>query len=36
VFKVAFERWIDQDNERPFRDLVTESLAELKVVAAGG
>jgi AcrR family transcriptional regulator len=35
VFKVAFERWIDSGNERAFADLVTDSIAQLKAVAAG-
>jgi hypothetical protein len=36
VFKIAFERWIADQNERGFADLVHESLAALKAVAAGG
>jgi AcrR family transcriptional regulator len=35
VFKVAFERWIDPANQRPFADLARESLDQLKAVAAG-
>ena len=37
VFKVAFERWIDETNTRGFADLVHDSFAELKSVttAAG-
>jgi AcrR family transcriptional regulator len=35
VFKVAFERWIVPGNERAFADLVTDSMAELRTVAAG-
>ena len=35
VFKVAFGRWISDTDERDFVDLVHESLAELKSVAAG-
>jgi AcrR family transcriptional regulator len=36
VLKSAFERWIDEDNERDFRQLVRESLDELQAVTAGG
>jgi AcrR family transcriptional regulator len=36
VFKSAFERWIDKDNRRDFRELVRASLDELKAVTAGG
>jgi AcrR family transcriptional regulator len=35
VFKVAFERWIDAANQRPFVDVARESLDQLKAVAAG-
>ena len=35
VFKVAFERWIDESNERSYTELVADSLAELKAVTAG-
>jgi AcrR family transcriptional regulator len=35
ILKSAFERWIDEDN-RDFRQLVRESVEELKAVAAGG
>ena len=35
VFKVAFERWIDEANHRDFGQLVQESLQELKAVTAG-
>jgi AcrR family transcriptional regulator len=35
VFKVAFERWIEEGNELSFADLVIDSIAELKAVAAG-
>ncbi|MGW7253618.1 helix-turn-helix domain-containing protein [Streptomyces sp. NPDC054834] len=35
VFKIAFERWIDADNERDLGHLVRESLDELKAVTAG-
>jgi len=36
VFKIAFERWIDDRNTRGFADLIEESLAALRAVAAGG
>lgn len=36
VFKVAFERWIAEGEERAISELVRESLAELKAVASGG
>ena len=36
VFRTAFERWIDETDDRDFPQLVTESLDELKAVAAGG
>ncbi|QHA08752.1 TetR family transcriptional regulator [Streptomyces broussonetiae] len=35
VFKIAFERWIVHGEERTLRDLVRDSLAELKAVASG-
>ncbi len=35
VFKITFERWVDKDNRRNFRQLVRESLLELKAVTAG-
>jgi AcrR family transcriptional regulator len=35
VFKIAFERWINQTNERDFPQLIRESLDELKAVTAG-
>ncbi|MER6566125.1 helix-turn-helix domain-containing protein [Streptomyces sp. NPDC001093] len=35
VFKVAFERWIAPGEERAMRQLIRESLAELKAVASG-
>jgi AcrR family transcriptional regulator len=34
VFRLAFERWIDQANERDFRTLVRESLDELTALTA--
>jgi len=30
VFKVSFERWLDDPADRPLRDLIGESLAELR------
>ncbi|MFF4399700.1 helix-turn-helix domain-containing protein [Streptomyces sp. NPDC001480] len=35
VFKIAFQRWIDADDERDLGHLVRESLDELKTVTAG-
>lgn len=35
VFKVAFERWIAPGEERPMRQLIRESLTELKAVTSG-
>ncbi len=35
VFKIAFQRWVDETNHRGFGELVRESLAELKAVTAG-
>ncbi len=34
VFKVAFERWIDETNQRDFRELVQTVLDELRAVTA--
>lgn len=34
MFKVAFERWIAPGEERPMRQLIRESLTELKAVAS--
>jgi AcrR family transcriptional regulator len=36
VFKIAFERWVYEGNQREFGELIHESLAELKAVTAGG
>ncbi|WP_274918521.1 TetR/AcrR family transcriptional regulator [Streptomyces sp. WZ-12] len=36
VFKVAFERWIGEGEDREFPDLIRELLEELKAVTAGG
>jgi len=35
VFHVAFRRWVVAENSRTFQDIMTESLATLKAVAAG-
>jgi AcrR family transcriptional regulator len=35
VFRVGFERWIEDGNERPLPELMRESLDELKLLAAG-
>jgi AcrR family transcriptional regulator len=35
VFKVTFQRWIDDIHDRDFAQLVRESLAELRAVTAG-
>ncbi len=35
VFKIAFERWIDERNQQDFGQLILESLGELKAVTAG-
>jgi AcrR family transcriptional regulator len=34
VFKTAFERWIDEGNERRFDDHVREALSEVRALAA--
>jgi AcrR family transcriptional regulator len=34
VFRTAFERWIDETDDRDFRQLVRESLHQLKLLAA--
>ena len=34
VFKVAFDRWVDANNELGWSELVRGSLAELKVLVA--
>jgi AcrR family transcriptional regulator len=33
VFKTAFERWIDETNDRDFPQLIRDSLAEVKALA---
>jgi AcrR family transcriptional regulator len=35
VFKIAFERWIDESNRRDLSHLIRESLDELKTMTAG-
>jgi AcrR family transcriptional regulator len=35
VFKVAFERWINETNQQDLQQLIQESLDELKAVTAG-
>ncbi|MEU5299379.1 TetR family transcriptional regulator [Streptomyces noursei] len=35
VFKIAFERWVEQSDDQDFAHLIRESLAELKAVATG-
>ncbi|MCV7101330.1 TetR family transcriptional regulator [Mycobacterium palustre] len=35
VFKIAFDRWVDDVNERTLAQLIDESLGELKALAAG-
>jgi AcrR family transcriptional regulator len=35
VFKVAFECWVDESNQRDLPQVIRESLAELKAVTAG-
>jgi AcrR family transcriptional regulator len=35
VFKVAFERWVEESNRRDLSELMRESLDELKAVTAG-
>ncbi|MET7299108.1 TetR family transcriptional regulator [Embleya sp. NPDC005575] len=36
VFKIAFDCWIEESGERDLAEVIRESLAELKVVTAGG
>ena len=35
VFRIAFDRWIEDTNDRDFAQLVRESLDQLKAVSAG-
>ena len=34
VFRVAFERWVEPGNQRPLRQLIRESLEEMRAVTA--
>jgi hypothetical protein len=34
VFHVGFAEWIDEDNTRPFAEIITAALAALKAVAS--
>jgi AcrR family transcriptional regulator len=34
VFRISFARWLDESNDREYRELVRESLGELKTVVA--
>ncbi len=34
VFRVGFEQWVDEDEDRELTDLLRQSLAELKVITA--
>ena len=35
VFRIAFERWVDETNQRDLPELIRDSLDELKAVTAG-
>jgi hypothetical protein len=35
VFKIAFDRWIEENNAAPLPDVIRASLADLKAVTAG-
>ena len=35
IFRIAFQRWVSEDNQRDLRPLLQESLGELKAVTAG-
>jgi AcrR family transcriptional regulator len=35
VFRIAFERWVDETNQRDLPELIRDSLDELKTVTAG-
>ena len=35
IFRVAFERWVDDSNQRELPELIRESLDQLKAVTAG-
>ena len=34
IFRIAFERWIEDTNDREYAQLVRESLDQLKAVTA--
>ena len=36
VFRIAFERWVDEREDRELAELIQESLDELRAVTAGG
>jgi AcrR family transcriptional regulator len=36
VFRIAFERWVPESNQRDLPELIRDSLQELKAVTAGG
>ena len=36
VFKIAFERWVDETNQQDLPQLIRDSLDELKALTAGG
>jgi hypothetical protein len=35
VLRIAFERWINQENDRSLAQIIRELLDELKLVTAG-
>jgi hypothetical protein len=35
VFKITFERWVDEGNEQNLGELDLDSLAELKAITGG-
>jgi AcrR family transcriptional regulator len=35
VFRIAFERWVDESEERDLQELIRDSLDEMKAVSAG-
>jgi hypothetical protein len=35
VFRVAFERWVEEDSQRDLSRLIRESLEEMRAVTAG-
>jgi hypothetical protein len=35
VFRIAFERWVQETNQRDLPELIRDSLDELKAVTAG-